>query len=148
MAADLEMTLEANPTSVEAGKFRAFRRRRRQSRVAGRSGAGRRLAEIPGAPTQRTARRCRRWRGRGSSTASPSISSTRGRSSPWRNGRTELERALAFAAGHISLYQLTIETGTAFEQAFARGDFRMLDDEAQAAQFEWTGAPRRSGMPA
>jgi oxygen-independent coproporphyrinogen-3 oxidase len=52
----------------------------------------------------------------------------------------ELDRALAFAAGHISLYQLTIEPGTQFEQAVARGDFRVLDEERAAELYEATVA--------
>ena len=39
VAADAEITLEANPTSVEAARFRGYRDRRRQSRVARRAGA-------------------------------------------------------------------------------------------------------------
>jgi oxygen-independent coproporphyrinogen-3 oxidase len=62
--------------------------------------------------------------------------------------RRELESALGLAGGHISLYQLTIETGTAFEQRFARGDFRLPDDEAQAALFDWTAARlAEAGLP-
>ena len=52
--------------------------------------------------------------------------------------RQELDRALEFAAGHISLYQLTIEPGTQFEQAVARGDFRVLDEERAAELYEAT----------
>ena len=52
----------------------------------------------------------------------------------------ELARALTFAADHISLYQLTIETGTMFEQAYARGDFVLPDEDIQAELFELTQA--------
>ncbi len=52
--------------------------------------------------------------------------------------RDELGRALQFAAGHISLYQLTIEPGTQFEQAVSRGDFRVLDEERAAELYEAT----------
>src|SRR5919197_903639 len=52
----------------------------------------------------------------------------------------EIDRALAFAAGHISLYQLTIEPGTQFEQAVARGDFCVLDEESAAELYEATVA--------
>jgi len=38
------------------------------------------------------------------------------------NGTAAIFAALTFAADHISLYQLTIETGTVFEQAYARGE--------------------------
>jgi oxygen-independent coproporphyrinogen-3 oxidase len=42
------------------------------------------------------------------------------------------------AGDHLSLYQLTIEPGTAFATAFARGDFRLPDDETQGALYETT----------
>jgi oxygen-independent coproporphyrinogen-3 oxidase len=51
-----------------------------------------------------------------------------------------LRDALALAAGHLSLYQLTIEPGTAFEGAVARGDFAMPDEATQAALYEATQA--------
>jgi oxygen-independent coproporphyrinogen-3 oxidase len=63
--------------------------------------------------------------------------------------RAELNRALAMAADHLSLYQLTIEPGTAFHPMAARGDFIMPDDDHAAALFdltqEVTGA---AGLPA
>ena len=39
LAADCEITLEANPTSVEAGNFRGYRSGRRESGFARRAGA-------------------------------------------------------------------------------------------------------------
>ena len=51
----------------------------------------------------------------------------------------ELERALKdFDPSHLSLYQLTIEPGTAFETAVDRGDFTPMDEESAADQFELT----------
>ena len=41
----------------------------------------------------------------------------------------ELEQALSLAIDHISLYQLTIEQGTAFGDRYARGKLRGLPDE-------------------
>ena len=38
-APDIEITLEANPTSVEAERFRGFRGRRGEPGLAGRAGA-------------------------------------------------------------------------------------------------------------
>ena len=53
--------------------------------------------------------------------------------------RTALERALTtFDPAHMSLYQLTIEPGTAFETAVARGDFTPLDEETGADLYELT----------
>ncbi|MEO1135565.1 MAG: radical SAM family heme chaperone HemW [Pseudomonadota bacterium] len=52
--------------------------------------------------------------------------------------RAELSEALSFGAGHMSLYQLTIEPGTAFEKAVARGRWRPADDERTADIFDLT----------
>ena len=52
--------------------------------------------------------------------------------------RDELNAALAMAGHHLSLYQLTIEPGTAFATAYARGDFRLPDEETQGALYETT----------
>ena len=50
----------------------------------------------------------------------------------------ELERALAHAGGHLSVYQLTIEPGTRFHLLARTGALRMPDDEAQADLYECT----------
>ena len=50
----------------------------------------------------------------------------------------ELLRALEFSVGHISLYQLTIEQGTQFYTAFNRGDFALPDDDVSADLYERT----------
>jgi putative oxygen-independent coproporphyrinogen III oxidase len=50
----------------------------------------------------------------------------------------ELERALSFGTGHLSLYQLTIEPGTKFATMVRQGDFTPLDDDAAADLFALT----------
>ena len=137
---DVEITLEANPTSAEIGKFRAFRAAGVnrvslgvQSLVAddlkflGRQhDAAQALSAV-----QMAAATFDRF-------SFDLIYARPGQSlDQWR---AELDRALAFAAGHISLYQLTIEPGTQFEQAVARGDFRVLDEEHAAELYEATVA--------
>jgi oxygen-independent coproporphyrinogen-3 oxidase len=52
--------------------------------------------------------------------------------------RDELDEALALAGEHLSLYQLTIEPGTAFYTRAAKGDLVPPDEEAAAALFEMT----------
>ena len=52
--------------------------------------------------------------------------------------RDELDEALSLAAEHLSLYQLTIEPGTAFHTRVRNGEFEPLDDELAAAMFELT----------
>ncbi len=63
VARDVEVTLEANPTSVEATRFRGYRARWRQSCLARRTGARRCFTESTGtiAHGSRSAR-CRRHR--------------------------------------------------------------------------------------
>ena len=50
----------------------------------------------------------------------------------------ELGEALALAGEHLSLYQLTIEPGTAFGNRAARGETLAADEETAAALFELT----------
>ncbi len=63
--------------------------------------------------------------------------------------RAELGAALAFGSRHLSLYQLTIEPGTAFHAIHARGDL-VLPPEAEAADlFELTREMlAHAGLPA
>ncbi len=61
----------------------------------------------------------------------------------------ELERALGFGTGHLSLYQLTIEPGTKFETMVRKGDFTPLDEDACADMFALTRAKTAcAGLPA
>lgn len=57
-----------------------------------------------------------------------------------RQWEAELTRAIGFGTGHLSLYQLTIEPGTRFETMVRKGDFVPLDDDAAADLFEITRA--------
>jgi oxygen-independent coproporphyrinogen-3 oxidase len=52
--------------------------------------------------------------------------------------RRELHAALALAGDHLSLYQLTFEPGTRFEQLRRRGALVPLDDDTAHAMFELT----------
>jgi oxygen-independent coproporphyrinogen-3 oxidase len=52
--------------------------------------------------------------------------------------RAELKQALALPIEHVSLYQLTIESETAFARRFARGEFVPPDAEAAADLYEAT----------
>ena len=61
----------------------------------------------------------------------------------------ELARALSFGTGHLSLYQLTIEPGTRFETMVRKGDFAPLDEDACADMFALTRAmTAAAGLPA
>lgn len=54
------------------------------------------------------------------------------------NWREELDRALGFGTGHLSLYQLTIEPGTRFATMVRQGAFEPLDEDACADLFALT----------
>ena len=130
---NMEITLEANPTSIEAGKFRAFRDAgvNRVSvglqalndpdlKALGRlhsAAEGRRAFEIARETFDRV--------------SFDLIYARQGQG--LRDWRQELGEALTFAADHLSLYQLTIEPGTVFAERFARGGLRGLPDEDVAA---------------
>ena len=62
---------------------------------------------------------------------------------------SELDRALAFGTDHLSLYQLTIEPGTRFAALAAKGELMPADPDESAALYELTqeltGA---AGLPA
>jgi oxygen-independent coproporphyrinogen-3 oxidase len=61
----------------------------------------------------------------------------------------ELSRALSFGTGHLSLYQLTIEPGTRFAAMAAKGDLIPADPDESAALYELTGAMSiAAGLPA
>ena len=50
--------------------------------------------------------------------------------------RVELTEALARCGGHLSLYQLTIERGTAFHRAQRQGALTLPDEDTVAAMYE------------
>ncbi|MBV7267085.1 radical SAM family heme chaperone HemW [Erythrobacter ani] len=61
----------------------------------------------------------------------------------------ELEQALDFGSSHLSLYQLTIEPGTRFATDVRRGAFAPLDDEEAAELFALTQQrTEAAGLPA
>ncbi|MEY4270105.1 MAG: Coproporphyrinogen oxidase [Pseudomonadota bacterium] len=61
----------------------------------------------------------------------------------------ELADALAFGTDHLSLYQLTIEPGTRFATLAARGDLTIPDGDAAADLFDATRAmTATAGLPA
>jgi oxygen-independent coproporphyrinogen-3 oxidase len=66
-----------------------------------------------------------------------------------RDWATTLQFALGLGTTHLSLYQLTIEPGTRFASMVARGEFEPLDVERAATLFELTDQiTSAAGMPA
>jgi putative oxygen-independent coproporphyrinogen III oxidase len=63
--------------------------------------------------------------------------------------KEELSKALTYANGHLSLYQLTIEPQTAFATRLKRGEKMTLEDDPAAALYELTDdMMKTSGLPA
>ena len=61
----------------------------------------------------------------------------------------ELRRALSFGTDHMSLYQLTIEAGTRFETLVRTGHFTPADDDDAATLYDMTqDMARTAGMAA
>src|SRR5262245_553656 len=145
----IEITLEANPTSVEAEKFAAFR-----SAGVNRVSLGvqsLREMDLKFLGRQHNAAEARgavdlghRYFDRLSFDL---IYARPGQTA--EDWRTELREALAMAGGHLSVYQLTIEADTAFASAYRRGDFTLPDEDTAAALFETTQeALEQAGLPA
>jgi len=146
---DIEITLEANPSSVEAARFAdlAIAGVNRVSlglqaldnnalRFLGRAHD---VAEALGAldTAQRNFARV----------TFDLIYARPGQSeADWE---AELARALSFGTGHLSLYQLTIEPGTRFETMVRRHEFTPADPDHAATLFEMTQAmTNTAGLPA
>jgi oxygen-independent coproporphyrinogen-3 oxidase len=146
---DLEITLEANPTSVEAGRLAAFR-------DAGVNRLSLGVQALDDAALHALGR------GHSAVEAIAALEMARALFSRLsfdliyaRPGQTlaawreELARALALAADHLSLYQLTIEAGTAYEALHRRGEIVLPDEDTAAALYDATGeAAARFGLAA
>ena len=148
-APDLEVTLEANPSSVEAARFgelaAAGVNRVSLGLQALEDGAlaalGRAHDLAEGLAALDTAQRHFPRVSFDLITARPDQSVA-----AWE---TELTRALAFGTEHLSLYQLTIEPGTRFATDLRAGRLAELDEDAAADLWAATRALTRSaGRPA
>lgn len=133
LALDAEITLEANPTSVEAGRFRSYRDagvNRLSMGVQALDDADlKALGRLHGvADAERAFGLARAIFPRVSFDL---IYARQGQTlAGWQ---AELRRALAMAIDHLSLYQLTIEQGTRFGELAARGRLRGLPEAGLAA---------------
>jgi putative oxygen-independent coproporphyrinogen III oxidase len=150
LAPDAEITLEANPTSVEAGRFRGYRAAGVnrlsigvQALDDGHLKALGRMHSVDEALTavKTAAGIFERY----------SFDLIYGRSpdhSP-DSWRAELELAISHAAEHLSLYQLTIEPGTAFEQLHRAGKLAVPDEALGRALWDVTQeVTAKHGLPA
>lgn len=128
-ANDLEITLEANPSSVEAAKFRDFQQagvNRISMGIQALNDADlRRLGRLHSAADATKAFDVAR-----SIFDRVSFDLIYGRQDQTlQDWRTELKQALDMAVDHLSLYQLTIEPNTAFGDRYDRGKLSGLPDE-------------------
>ena len=132
-ANDIEISLEANPGSVEAGRFAGYRdagvNRISMGIQALNDDDLRRLGRIHSVEEARTAfdvaRSCF------DRVSFDLIYARQGQTlEAWK---AELSEALSMAIDHLSLYQLTIEDGTAFGDRYARGKLRDLPTDDNAA---------------
>ncbi len=134
----VEATLEANPTSVEAENFRGYRA----------AGINRLSLGVQSLDDEQL-----KFLGRLHSAHEAMVAIALARETFPRlsfdliyarpgqtpqSWTTELREALSHAADHLSLYQLTIEEGTAFERLYEKGAFRLPDEEAAAALYALT----------
>jgi putative oxygen-independent coproporphyrinogen III oxidase len=144
-----EITLEANPTSVEAARFRAYR-----ATGVNRVSLGVQSfddAELKALGRLHTAAEAKAGIDVARETFerfSFDLIYARPRQSPeaWRR---ELGEALALAGSHLSLYQLTIEPETPFAQLHAAGRLVVPDPDAALALYEITQEmTEQAGLPA
>ncbi len=145
----LEVTLEANPTSVERDRLAAFKTagvnrvslgvqslEAEALRFLGRD----HNAEEALAAVDMAARLFERF----------SFDLIYARPGQTLEGwADELNRALDHAGGHLSVYQLTIEPGTRFHHLHRQGALRLPEDDLQADMFEFTQSRlEEAGLPA
>jgi putative oxygen-independent coproporphyrinogen III oxidase len=138
IAADVEITLEANPTSVEASRFRGFR-------AAGVNRVSLGVQALDDDALKQLGRL------HSAREALDAVAIARAVFDRWsfdliyaRPGQTprtwtaELERAIAEAGEHLSLYQLTIEQDTPFFALHAAGKLATPNEDTARALYDAT----------
>ena len=149
VAKGAEITMEANPTSVEATRLRGYR-----------DAGVNRLSLGVQAMNDTDLRRLGRLHSADEAKAAIRMAATifdrysfdliyarpDQTSDAWA---AELKEAVGLAAEHLSLYQLTIEPGTMFERMVAAGSLKPMADEPSRALFETTRETCEAvGLPA
>ena len=149
VANDAEVTLEANPTSVEADRFRGYR-------AAGVNRVSLGVQSLRPEPLAALGRM---------HTVDEAIAAVRLAQSIFprtsfdliyarpkqslEDWRDELLEGLWLAQGHLSLYQLTIEEGTRYYDLFRAGKLKMPGEDLAADFFELTQElTKEAGLPA
>jgi oxygen-independent coproporphyrinogen-3 oxidase len=149
VAPDIEITLEANPSSVEAARFADLA-------LAGVNRVSLGVQALDDASLAFLGRR----HNAAEALAALAVAKRQFARSSFdliyaRPGQTveawraELSRALEEGTEHLSVYQLTIEEGTKFATLAARGEIVMPDEDTQAALYETTqDILEAAGLPA
>lgn len=149
VAPGAEISLEANPTSVEAERFRGYR-------AAGVNRVSLGVQALNDADLRRLGRM---------HTAAEALAAVRIAADTFERysydliyarphqtpaeWAAELEAAIGYAVEHLSLYQLTIEPGTWFERLFSAGKLTVPDSETGRALYDVTQEVcARRGLPA
>ena len=149
VAPDVEVTLEANPTSVEATRFAGYR-------AAGVNRVSLGVQALDDVSLKELGRL------HTAQEALDAVKIARGAFERYsfdliyaRPGQTtaawraELERAIDEAAEHLSLYQLTIEQDTPFAALHAAGKLKTPDDDSARALYDTTlDVTAARGLPA
>ena len=138
VANDIEITLEANPTSVEIDKFRAFQQAGVNRVSVGVQALkaedlkflGRRHSVDEGLRAIETARDVFDRYNFDLIYARPNQN--------LKEWQQELESALQYAGNHLSLYQLTIEQNTPFYKSYSKGGFSLPHEELAADFYNLT----------
>jgi oxygen-independent coproporphyrinogen-3 oxidase len=135
---DIEITLEANPTSVEAARLKDF----------AKAGVNRISIGVQSLNPQDLARLGRQHSPAQAIAALETARAIFPRLSfdliyarpgqTLESWRAELRQALSLAADHLSLYQLTIEPGTAYEALHRSGQIILPDDDTAAELYDAT----------
>ena len=146
---DLEVTLEANPTSVEVEKFKGFR-------DAGVNRVSLGIQSLYDDDLKFLGRMHSADEGRAAVQTAADVFDrysfdliyARPDQTP-ESWVRELQEGIAMARGHLSLYQLTIERNTPFYMLFNRGAFTLPDDGGGAALYQVTqDVCEAHGLPA
>ena len=149
VAGEAEITLEANPTSVEAENFKGYA-------TAGVNRVSLGVQSLRDDQLKFLGRLHSADEARAAITLAqkhfPRMSFDLIYARPhqtladWAN---ELDEAVALAADHLSLYQLTIEQDTPFFALYRNGKFELPDEDASVALYEQThDVLEKHGMPA
>lgn len=149
LAPDIEITLEANPTSVEAGRFKEFR-------AAGVNRVSLGVQALNDADLEALGRRHSAAEALAALTIAATVFERYSfdliYARPGQDQKSwsaELKTAIALSRDHLSLYQLTIEPGTMFERMRDLGRLALPDESAARDLFDLTqDLTGEAGLPA